>query len=254
MNMKQACPVDNFRRAEELILTAAKDRPDVILLPETWNTGFFPKNGLAAVSDKNGGKVISGIGTLAAQLGINIAAGSIADERDGKIFNSSYVFSASGELLARYDKAHLFSFMDEDGYFTAGEAPCVFEINGIRCAVVICYDIRFPEYVRTLALEGVRFLFVVSQWPAERLSQLHILLKARAVENRIFVACCNSCAEFDGTVFAGNSVIIDPYGETLAQAGTKEEIITAVCDENVIKAARMSMNVFSDRRPELYHL
>lgn len=252
MNMRQADLGFNFQKAGELITLAAKDKPDVILLPETWNTGFFPKENLVQLSDVNGRTVKDRIGSLAARFGVNVVAGSVADCRDGKVFNSSYIFTPDGKAAARYDKTHLFSPMDENVFFAEGSGTVTFEINGTKCAAVICYDVRFPELIRKLALSGIKYLFVLSQWPEERVSQLHILLKARAVENQLFVACCNSCGRFDRTVFGGNSVIISPFGEVLAQAGAGEEIITADCDESIIAQLKSSMDVLRDRRPEIY--
>ena len=142
--------------------------------------------------------------------------------------------------------------MGEDGFFQKGEKLSVFELDGVKCAVVICYDIRFPELARTLALKGIQVLFTVSQWPKVRIPHLLALTKARAIENQMFVACCNSCGTAGETVYGGHSVIYDPWGETLARAGAGEEIITADCREEILQGIRESINVFADRRTQLY--
>lgn len=251
MNMKLGCPKENFSLAEKLISEAIREQPDVIVLPETWNTGFFPKENLAELSCKDGYEVKSRIGTLA-QYGVNIVAGSVSNVRDGKVFNTAMVFDRDGECIAEYDKTHLFTPMGEDDYYTCGDHLCRFELDGVKCGIIICYDVRFPELTRSLALQGLDMLFVVSQWPKERIFHLRTLTTARAIENQMFVACCNSCGTAGKTVYGGNSAIIEPFGKTLALAGENEEIITAACDMQILSDIRGSIPVFSDRRPKLY--
>ena len=257
MNMKLGCPEENFAHAEQLICNAMKDNPDVLVLPETWNTGFFPKENLAELSCKDGYEVKSRIGGLVKQYGVNIIAGSVSNVRDEKVFNTAMVFNRDGECIAEYDKTHLFTPMGEDDYYTCGEHLCRFTLEGVRCGVIICYDVRFPELTRSLALQGLDILFVVSQWPKERIFHLRMLTTARAIENQMFVVCCNSCGTVDcntvgKTVYGGNSAIIEPFGKTLALAGENEEIITAACDMQILSDIRGSIPVFRDRRPELY--
>ena len=252
MNMKFGCPEENFAHAELLICNAMKDNSDVLVLPETWNTGFFPKGNLAELSCKDGDEVKSHIGTLAKQYGVNIVAGSVSIVRDGKVFNTAMVFDRDGECIAEYDKTHLFTPMGEDDYFTGGDHLCRFTLDGVKCGIIICYDIRFPELTRSLALQGLDMLFVLSQWPKERIFHLRTLTTARAIENQMFVVCCNSCGTAGKTVYGGNSSVIEPFGKTLALAGENEEIITAACDMQILSDIRGSIPVFRDRRPELY--
>lgn len=253
MNMLLTSPDENFESACRLISSAAESGADVIVLPETWNTGFFPKENLESYCDRNGTQVKSQIGALAKKYGVNIVAGSVADFRDGKVYNTSYVFERRGECIAQYDKTHLFTPMGEDKYFRKGESLCRFELDGVPCGIIICYDLRFPELTRTLSLEGIDVLFVVAQWPAARINHLLALSKARAIENQMFLACCNSCGTAYDTVFGGNSCIYNPWGDVLAQAGETETIISAKCDLSVLKEIRETIDVFNDRRPALYH-
>ena len=144
--------------------------------------------------------------------------------------------------------------MGEDAAFAKGDSLARFSLDGASCALIICYDLRFPELVRTLALPGLDILFVVSQWPDKRVSHLEILSRARAIENQMFVALCNSCGEAFGTQFGGHSAVIDPWGAVLAQAGEKEEILSAEADLSILNEIRGSIPVFCDRRAELYEL
>ncbi len=252
MNMAFEQPDENFARAKELIAKAMLQSPDVIVLPETWNTGFFPKEALFELSDNDCLRVKAEIGALAKKYNVNIIAGSVANVRGEKIFNTATVFNRDGECIASYDKTHLFTPMGEDDYFTAGDHLCRFQLDGKDCGLIICYDIRFPELTRSLALKGLELLFVVSQWPKIRTFHLRTLTTARAIENQMFLACCNSCGKAGETVYGGTSAIIDPWGETLALAGESEELLTAECDFSVLDGIRSSIPVLRDRNDAVY--
>lgn len=252
MNMKLGKPSENFIIAEEMINKAMKDKPDVLVLPETWNTGFFPKENFCEQCCLDGENVKLEIGSLAKKYSVNIVAGSVSNIRDNKVYNTSFIFNREGKCVAEYDKTHLFTPMGEDNFYTPGDHICHFELDGVKCGVIICYDLRFPELARKLALEGIDVLFVVSQWPKVRINHLRILTTARAIENQIFIACSNSCGSANGTEYGGFSAIVDPFGETLVLAGGKEEIISAECDIKILSQIRESIPVFMDRHPELY--
>lgn len=252
MNMQFCRPEDNFLRVSELVEKAAADQPDVILLPETWNTGFFPKENPELLADLRGQRTKALLGALAAKHRVNIVAGSITDLRDGKLYNTCYVFDREGRCIASYDKMHLFSPMGEDQVYTPGCDLCRFTLDGVSCGVIICYDLRFPELARKLCLEGVDTLFLPSQWPSVRTGQLHTLAAARAMENQVFFVCCNSCGTAGETVFGGRSAIFDPWGTPLVEAGAEETQLTGVCDLADIQKTRSAIPVYHDRRPELY--
>ena len=192
------------------------------------------------------------IGSLAEKYHVHIVAGSVSNVRGGNIYNTAMVFDRSGQCIAEYDKTHLFTPMGEHNFYTGGDHLCRFLLDGIPCAVIICYDVRFPELVRTLCLSGIDLLFVVSQLPRERIPHLQTLTAARAIENQIFVACCNSCGTAEQTVFGGHSSILDPFGNILVQAGSSEELVSADCDFQILSEIRSSIPVFRDRHPELY--
>jgi len=252
MDMAFAAPEINFPKAAELVHRAAQEGADVIVLPETWNVGFFPKENLPALADDMGTRVKAEMGALAKDLSVNIVAGSVALRRGGKVYNTAFVFNRGGECIASYDKTHLFSPMGENEYFTAGESRCRFQLDGVDCGLITCYDIRFGELTRAMAVEGMDMLFCVAQWPEVRMEHLNVLMRARAIENQMFLACCNSCGTAEETKFGGGSAIIDPWGQVLAQAGEEEEIISAQCDLSVLQGIRQSINVFRDRREDVY--
>ena len=254
MNMRLGLPDENFAHAADLIHAAMVAKPDVLVLPETWNTGFFPKENLSQLSDRDGELTKVRIGALAKQHQVNIVAGSVSNVRNGKVFNTAMVFDRSGACVASYDKTHLFSPMGENDYYTPGDHLCTFSLDGIRCGLVICYDIRFPELVRSLALQGIDVLFVVSQWPKDRIRHLRSITTARAIENQVFVVCCNSCGTAGETVYGGNSAVIEPFGEPLTLAGETEIIVSANLNMQILETIRSNIPVFQDRRPKLYQL
>ena len=251
MDMAFCRPEENFLRVSDLIQKAIVEQPDVIVLPETWNTGFYPRENPHALADPEGAQTKALLGALAARYKVNIVAGSVSALRDGKLYNTCYVFDRDGRCITFYDKIHLFSPMGENQIYTAGDHLCCFTLDGIRCGVIICYDLRFPELSRKLCLDGVDVLFVVSQWPAVRISHLRTLTAARAIENQVFVACCNSCGKAGDTVYGGSSVILDPLGEPLALAGSSEQLLTTECDMRVLSQIRNTIPVFQDRRIDL---
>ena len=252
MDVQFACVEENFLHAEKLIGAAMKDAPDVVVLPETWNTGFFPDEDLPALCDRNGAMVKARIGALAKQYRVNIVAGSVSDLRSGKVYNTAYVFDRQGNCIAQYDKTHLFSPMGEDKAYEKGAQLCRFALDGVSCGLIICYDLRFPELSRALALQGMDILFVVSQWPAVRIPHLRTLCAARAIENQCFVVNCNACGAAGATRFGGNSAIYDPLGQTLARADEQESLLTCCCDTSGLSGIRSAIPVFTDRRDDLY--
>jgi len=255
MNMAFAKPDENFVKAQDLVRQAASDGADTVVLPETWNTGFFPREKLEELSDRDCQRTVSVFSALAKELNVNIVAGSVTNVKDDGVYNTCCVFDRTGKLLAKYDKAHLFSPMEEDKFFQKGKGVCIFELDGVRCGVIICYDVRFPEIVRTMTVKGVDIMFMVSQWPLVRVPHLDALTKARAIENQMFMVCCNSAGAAGETQYGGASSITDPWGEVIAHAsGHGQEIISAECDTSILDEIRSSINVFRDRRHELYDI
>ena len=255
MNMRSLESKANFDRAEALVRRAVGENgPDVVVLPETWNTGFMPAGDLAAASDEDAKAVRARFSPLARELNVNIVAGSVSNRRGGKICNTACVFDRAGACIAEYDKTHPFTPMGEHEVYTPGDHLVTFTLDSVRCGLLICYEVRFPELWRTLALRGAQVMFLPAQWTAARQYHWETLTAARAIENQLFVVSCNSCGERDGTLYGGFSRILDPLGAVLAQGGGEEEIVTADLDLSSIAPLRARVPVFHDRRPELYRL
>jgi predicted amidohydrolase len=252
MNVRAGDPAANFAQAERLIKKAAKRKPDVILLPELWNTGFAPGKIDPALADADGARTKAFCGKLAKQSGVNIVPGSVLTRKSGALCNTAYVFDRAGTCIAEYDKMHLFSPSGEGKAYAAGEKIVTFPLDGVTCGIMICYDLRFAELARVMALSGANVLFIPAEWPIQRKEQMLTLLRARAIENQQFAALCNGCGTAFGTQFGGSSAIVDPLGNILAKAGQREKIICAEIDFSAQEKIRKDLPVFLDRKPKLY--
>ena len=238
------------RMAAEAMQSAI--RPDVIVLPELWSTGYALEQA-GELASPMGEADAAFLGELAREYGVAFAGGSVLAARaDGRVSNRAQVVEKDGSYSAGYDKIHLFRLMDEDKFLAQGDTPLWFDMNGMRCASVICYDIRFCELVRKMAVGGAEVLFVSAEWPLPRLEHWQTLLRARAIENQMYVVACNRCGTTGSETFAGHSCIIAPDGTILAQADAEEDIICAQLDPEAVRQTRSRIQVFNDRVPELY--
>lgn len=230
---------------------SADEKPDVILLPELWNTGYALTE-IREIADPEGRENRDWLSAFARRHGIHVVGGSIAEIRDGQVYNSMPVFNRSGEEVAAYSKIHLFRLMEEEKYLQPGERSVMFELDGLQAGAAICYDIRFPELARSLALRGAKVLFVAAEWPQPRLNHWRTLLAARAIENQMYVIACNRTGKSGGDEFFGHSLILDPWGEIVAEGGEGEEIVSASIDLTLVDQVRRRIPVFADRRPQNY--
>ena len=226
----------NFQHVTDLIEEAVINCPDVIVLPELWSTGFYPQP-VKDFADKSGRETLNFLNTLAKKFNINIVGGTVIVEENNKFYNRSFTIDRQGKNIAVYDKSHLFSMSKENNVFSPGNEIPIFDIDSIRAGIAICYDVRFPELIRQIALEGVQILFLPAAWSMKRLTHWQILTRARAIENQIFVIAANS---------AGHSAIIDPYGSILAEADIDEKIITTTINLDVYNEIRDTMDILAD--------
>ena len=253
MDVKAGDPEANFGRAADMLAEAVRGerKPDLIVMPEMWNTGYA-LDVIEAIADPGGQRTRKLLSAFAAEHGVNIAAGSIAERREDGVYNTSFVFDRKGGVTAEYAKMHLFRLMEEDKYLKAGERPGSAVVDGTPAGMMICYDIRFPELARRLALSGAQLLIVPAEWPNPRLHHWRTLLTARAIENQMYVVACNRCGTSGAVSFFGHSMVIDPWGEVIAEAGEEEGIVTADIDLSLVADVRGRIPVFEDRRPGLY--
>jgi predicted amidohydrolase len=145
--------------------------------------------------------------------------------------------------------------MEEEKFLRPGsEGPVMFPVGDYRAGVIICYDVRFPEMVRSLALAGVELLFVPAEWPHPRLHHWRTLNQARAIENQMAVAAINRVGSDPNNRFCGHSMVIDPWGNVLTEAGEEETFLTTDLDMAEVGRVRKKIPVFEDRVPDRYLL
>jgi len=241
---------ENYERAEKFIRKAAAQGAEIIVLPEMWNSGYALEK-LEELADINGERTQKFLSQLAEELGVHIVGGSVSVKRDDKFYNVMYTVDNTGRLVGEYSKAHLFRLMDEHLYLEAGSEMNRFQLGDLEAGAVICYDIRFPEWLRSHALAGAKVLFVPAQWPTPRIDHWKTLLQARAIENQCFVIAINRIANKKEN-FNGQSMVIQPWGEVLWTGGDDEELAIIDVDFSIVHEVRTRIPVYEDRRPELY--
>ncbi|TOZ02714.1 carbon-nitrogen family hydrolase [Leuconostoc pseudomesenteroides] len=253
MNIALGQPEVNEQTVAQYAQKASEAGADILIYPEMWNTGYALTD-LTQLADNDGEQSRHLLARLAKTYQLNIVGGSVATMRDGRFFNTMFVFNQLGQQVSRYDKAHLFGLMNEEKYIAAGSQPNTFELAGVLSSGVICYDIRFPEWVRTMMSSGPQaILYVSAEWPIQRIAQWQILLQARAIENQAFVVAANRVGSDRDNTFGGRSLVIDSLGNIVAQ-GTDVDDMLVIADIDIADetAIRGQIPVFSDRRPDLY--
>lgn len=232
-------PEDNFQRIESLV-KGKTGGADLVILPEMFATGF-------SMNSLN----TSGFALITQQWMANKAAewrcalmGSMAYEQGEKIYNRLF-FALPDGSSSWYDKRHLFRMGAEHEAFAPGSERKIFELNGWRILPQVCYDLRFPVWMRNT--DGYDLAVVVANWPAARHDAWQTLLKARAIENLAYVVGVNRTgADGNGIVYGGGSVAIDFKGQVMADAGTGEQVVNAILDKTNIEAFREKFPAYLD--------
>lgn len=215
----------NFLKVQTLV---SSERLDVIVLPEMFNTGFSINK--ASVEERQD-RTESFLSCLASKLKTNVIAGYSIKSDNHTYKNIASVFSQSGRIKAIYEKIHLFSPLGENKIFSRGERPIIFKIKRVPCSVFICYDLRFPEIFRMVARQ-VYVIFVIANWPKQRAEHWLSLLRARAIENQLFIVGVNRVGVDGNSIqYSGNSAVFGPWGEEILIADDKESFI--VCELNI---------------------
>jgi omega-amidase len=244
----------NLGKVRDFSVRAKKAGVELIVFPEMIDTGYSMPVIQKHAAPWNDGAVPE-LQKIAKELSLAILAG--VSDRDGpRIYNAQVFIDAGGNVWAKYRKTHLVTAapLDERPVFTAGDAFVSCKIDKFNLGLTICYDLRFPEVCRALAVEQCADVFVNSSaWPFPRLEHLRILALTRAIENQCYLILANRVGTDDGVTFCGTSAIIDPYGVIVAAASAdREELIRAEISAEVINSVRKRMAVFEHRRPDLY--
>lgn len=234
------------RTARVADLVRAQRGADLVVLPELWPQGGFSYDRWDDEAQPLDGSVVTSLRGAARDVGATVHLGSLVERDDaGRLFNTSVLVGPDGELLATYRKIHLFGFGEgEPILMTPGEDVVVHDGLGLAT----CYDLRFPEMFRALLDAGAQVDLVPAAWPAKRVHHWRLLAQARAVENQSYVVACNTAGVHADVPMGGGSVVVDPWGEVVAEAGTDEEVLVVDVDLDLVRSTRESFPVLQDRR------
>ncbi len=226
----------NLRRLRELLAGERFAENTLVVLPELWATGFdYPR---AAFLAEQTPEILAELRRTAAQNTLWFAGSLLEKSGHGEApYNTLFLVGPDG-VVGKYRKHHLFSFWREDQYLRAGKEPLPISTPFGSLAGLVCYDLRFPEISRQQIFSGCRLLVVVAQWPLIRLDHWQILLRARAVENQVFIVACNGFGTIGKETLAGHSMVIDPTGQVLVEAGGGAEVIKTELVEAEVDAVR----------------
>lgn len=249
--------VTNVEKAARLVRRAAAEGADLVVLPEFFNTIYFPQYSDVrthwSLAEPDDGVTIQTIARTAQEAGVTIVAPIYEEAQPGLHYDTAFVIGTTGEIVAKYRKTHapLVEGGYEKMYYTPGSQFPVFVVNGWRCGVTICYDWRFPEAARSLGVQGAEL--IVMPFAARPVPMWEEVLRTRAWENQAYVAVCNKVGQDDNWLFAGRSMIIDPFGEVLARCGSEDDaLILANLDRGDLRRAGVADFNWRDRRPEIY--
>ncbi|QUW92505.1 carbon-nitrogen family hydrolase [Streptomyces sp. V17-9] len=238
------------RRLRAAALVREQVGADLVVLPELWTTGAFAFEEFDAAAEPLRGPTYEAMAKAASDAGVWLHAGSVPErDADGRLYNTSLVFSPAGDLAASYRKIHRFGFdKGEAVLMGAGREPVTVTVpDTTTLGVATCYDLRFPELFRALVDAGAEILVVPAGWPERRRSHWTLLAQARAVENQAFVLACGTAGTHAGVPQAGHSIVVDPWGEVLAQAGAGEEVLTVEFDPGKVARTREQFPALKDR-------
>ncbi|RYJ20385.1 N-formylglutamate deformylase [Streptomyces sp. L-9-10] len=243
------------RRRRAAALVREQRGADLVVLPELWPVGAFAYESFADEAESPDGPTFQEMSEAARDAGVWLHAGSIVERAedgqapDGTLYNTSLVLSPAGELVRTYRKIHRFGFdKGEATLMGAGGELVTVRLPETTLGLATCYDLRFPELFRGLVAAGAETLVVPAGWPARRRAHWTLLTRARAVENQAYVLACATAGTHAGVEQSGHSIVVDPWGEVLAEAGTDEEVLTVDLDPGTVATTRERFPALKDRR------
>lgn len=257
-------PVDrekerNLDLAEEFLRWAGGEGAALCVLPEMFQTPYeLPL--MRSSAEPADGPTLGRVRGLARDLRVHVVAGSFSEEAEGCLFNSSFVVGPGGEILGAHRKIHLFDVslpevkVKESDVFTPGDRPLVLDLPFARLGVAICYDARFPGVFRRFEEGGVEVVALPAAFSRTTgAAHWHLLMRSRAVDHQVYLAAaCPAPAAESSYVAYGHSLVIDPWGTVLAEAGEGAERILARLSAERLERVRRELPLLAHRRPDLY--
>ncbi|MCQ2559504.1 MAG: carbon-nitrogen hydrolase family protein [Clostridia bacterium] len=250
----------NLQKAMDFIKQAAQAGADLAILPEMfvcpYQTELFP-----LYAQEAGGQVWQALSQAAGENRITLVAGSVPGKAGDKVYNTSYIFGTEGQLLGRHRKVHLFDVdlsggvkVQESATLAPGQQATVVDAAWGRLGAAICYDLRFPELFRQMALAGASLIAVPAAFNLVTGSaHWELTLRARALDNQLFVAAVSPARDQTAAYIPyGHSLLVDPWGTVVAEAGTEEELLLAEIDWDYLEKVRRELPLLQHRRQDLY--
>ncbi|CAO5243191.1 carbon-nitrogen family hydrolase [Frankia sp. AgKG'84/4] len=250
--LQLACP-DGESAAQRVRRVSAELREieaDLVVLPELWATGYFHFDAYEAQAEALTGPTLTALREVARERRFHLVAGSLVERApDGRLYNTTALVGPDGEILHLYRKIHLFGYGSAEARLLTpgtevGAVPTAIGVIGLAT----CYDLRFPELFRLLVDAGAELVAVVSAWPAARLAHWRVLTRSRAIENQVNLVACNLAGGHAGQRLGGASVIVDPWGEVLAEGGQEPGLVRADLDRLCPAEVRTEFPVLTHRR------
>lgn len=252
----------NIRKACSLIEEAAGNGADLLMLPEMFSCPYETGN-FRAYAQPDGGENWTVLSNIARETGVYLAAGSMPEIASGNVYNTAYVFDRQGRQIAKHRKMHLFDVDIEGGQhfhesetLTAGDQVTLFDTEFGRMGLMICFDIRFPELARLLALGGADVILVPAAFnmttgPAH----WELAFRSRAVDNQVFMLGCSPARDMESSYHAyGNSLAVSPWGDVLARLDEREAILYCEFRPGDTEKIRRQMPLLNARRTDIYDL
>ena len=234
----------NHAHVREMLAKAAPQPGGLIILPETFSTGFSLNTAITTEPEK--GPTEQFLAEIARQHQCAVLGGLVTQTADGRGMNQSLTVAPDGQILARYTKNRPFSLGGEDQVHQAGTNVNVFEWQGLKIAPLICYDLRFPELAREAVRAGAEVLVYIAAWPVRRFLHWITLLQARAIENQAYVIGVNRYGSDPQFSYNGRSLIVDPHGVIIADAGEQERVLSAQIDSQIVRDWRSQFPALKD--------
>ncbi|MBR4447544.1 carbon-nitrogen hydrolase family protein [Methanobrevibacter sp.] len=253
----------NLKKASLMIADSVNNNADFIVLPEMFNCPYSNDKFIEYAEEEHDSTTLNTISKLARNNNVYILSGSIPEKEEDKIFNTSYLFDKEGQIIAKHRKIHLFDIdvkdkitFKESDVLTAGNEFTLAETEFGRIGIGICYDVRFVELARIMVENGASILFYpgafnMTTGPAH----WELLFRARALDNQVFCVGVAPALNMDASYHSyGHSIVTDPWGEVVAQADEKEDLIICEIDLSEIKKIREEIPLLKNKRKDLYEV
>jgi predicted amidohydrolase len=243
-------PQANLVRARQFASQAAQSCARVAVFPELFTLGFTMTP--EPFAETIPGPTMEALASLSREFNLYLI-GSVVEAHAPHPRNAAFVTAPDGSLVATYRKLHPFSYGEENLHYSGGSDCPLFEVDGVLCGLQICYDLRFPEPFRALAVKGAEMVFVPANWPARRISAWSTLLAARAIENQMAVCGANRVGrDAMGLDYPGASAIHDCFGEVVTLGAAAEGLVIGDINLTELRAWRERFPALKDRRAEVY--